>query len=136
VKRFELLAHTADVRLHVVGTSQAELFSAALEGMAAIIANAPCHPPFDVFWDLSLSSLDTTALLVDFLSAVLTQTQVTKAIFCCATFTVLTPTSITVRLEGKRALRFDEDIKAVTYHEANVVRDADGNWSTVLVFDI
>jgi SHS2 domain-containing protein len=136
VKRFELLAHTADVRLHVVGTLQVELFEAALEGMAAIIAHDQCTPPFDVTWDLRLSSLDITALLVDFLSAVLTQTQVTKTIFCRVTFTSLTLTGLAARLEGKRALRFDEDIKAVTYHEADVVKDADGNWSTMLVFDI
>jgi SHS2 domain-containing protein len=136
VKRFELLAHTADVRLRVVGSSPAELFTVALEGMAAIIAHDQCHPPFDVAWEVSVASLDTTALLVDFLSAVLTQTQVTKTIFCRATFAVLTPTNVTARLEGRRALRFDEDIKAVTYHEANVIRGADGNWLTVLVFDI
>lgn len=136
MKRFELLAHTADVRLRVTGATQAALFEAALAGMASIITHDQCTPPFDVVWDVRLVSPDTTALLVDFLSAVLTQTQVTKTIFCQVTFLSLTPTGLTARLEGKRVVRFDEDIKAVTYHEADVVRDVDGNWSTMLVFDI
>jgi len=38
-------------------------------------------------------------------------------------------------LTGFAPAEFDEDVKAVTYHEAEV-RHGNGLWSTMLVFDI
>lgn len=62
---------------------------------------------------LELASLDISSLLIDFLSTILTLSYENKAIFC-----------------------FDKDIKAVTYHEAEVKKNDQGKYETTIVFDI
>ncbi|MGE5443248.1 MAG: archease [Ignavibacteriales bacterium] len=52
------------------------------------------------------------------------------------TFKTLSPHSLEAILRGFTASSFDEDIKAVTYHEAEVKETEDGKWETMIVFDI
>jgi len=40
------------------------------------------------------------------------------------------------RLFGAHVRKFDEDIKAVTYHEANITHSPTGEFETMIVFDI
>ena len=134
MKKHFLIQHTADIRLHVEGTSLPELFTAALEGMASIILLKSCNGAYDASVHLSLVSPDTTALLVDFLSETLTQSQINKTVYCCAQFIQLTETTLEVVLQGKIVDHFDEDIKAVTYHEAQVVQNKEGQLSNHYCF--
>jgi SHS2 domain-containing protein len=39
-------------------------------------------------------------------------------------------------IKGNRVSYFDEDIKAVTYHEAAVKQNNEGQLETVIIFDI
>jgi len=48
----------------------------------------------------------------------------------------ISETHIAATLRGCAAESFGEDIKAVTYHEAEIRENAAGNLETVLVFDI
>jgi SHS2 domain-containing protein len=137
MKKFNLIDHTADVRLFVQADSQKELFLAALQGMAAIISPANCNADtFTITHTISLTTHDPTILLIDFLSEALTLSHVYKALFCSATFTILTPNQLEALVHGIPVAQFDEDIKAVTYHEAEIVQDNQGNLSTMIVFDI
>lgn len=135
---YEMLPHTADVRLKVTGATLPELFAAALEGMSEIIKAGACRGKTALTERavLTVDSPDVTALLVDFLSAVLTRSHERGVVFCTVTFTQLTETKLVASLGGRRAAKFDEDIKAVTYHDAEVRRNASGEWETTLVFDI
>lgn len=136
---YQILPHTADVRLKVEGKDLPELFYSALLGMSEIIKNDFCKSfsKFSESISVSLSSPDETALLVDFLSEVLTQTHEKQTVFCRVEFSKLTTTELEVRLSGSKVTDgFDEDIKAVTYHEADVVKNEQGNYETVIVFDI
>jgi SHS2 domain-containing protein len=84
---------------------------------------------------VDVESGDTTSLLVDFLGEVLTRSHVHREAYRNVTFQTLTATSLRVNLTGGRVRGFGEDVKAVTYHEAEVVQ-RDGEWSTMLVLDI
>ena len=79
---------------------------------------------------------DTTALLIDFLSEVLALSQINKEIYGRMTFSHFSPTKVEATLGGVMAEKFDEDIKAVTYHEADVRQNEKGEWETMIVFDI
>jgi len=48
----------------------------------------------------------------------------------------LTETEIEVKVFGRKVEEFEEDIKAVTYHEAEVKKNEKGEYETMLVFDI
>lgn len=133
---FEILPHTADLRLKVSGDSPEELFRAAVKGMASIIKRDACKNRAEIKKKISLSSADRTTLLIDFLSEALTLSQTDRIVFCNVNFEKLTETELTGEILGTKVNEFDEDIKAVTYHEANVVRNEKGRWETTIIFDI
>ncbi|HBP01223.1 MAG: hypothetical protein UY41_C0012G0022 [Candidatus Moranbacteria bacterium GW2011_GWE1_49_15] len=140
MKRYEILPHTADVRLLVEGTSLEELFEAVLEGLAEILSPGSCEKnrkeKMDVERYLSIFSDDFTPLLIDFLSEVLTCGYLNKVVFCKVDFLVLEKKVLKAKIRGMRASEITEDVKAVTYHEAEVVKNKRGNFETVVVFDI
>lgn len=130
--------HTADIRLEVRGDSLRELFLAALAGMNEIIQPGFCQSAtdFPLAEEISETSPDITALLIDFLSEINTLSHVHNALFCICDFGELNETSLAATLRGVALDGFAEDIKAVTYHEAEVVRDEQGVYSSMIVFDI
>ncbi len=137
---FEIVPHTADVRLKANGGSLAELFTSALFGMNEILKPGFCRSIEGLTEqaEIKISSPDATALLIDFLSEVLTLTHERRALFCKAEFEKLEEQELTAKIFGKSVGEegFEEDIKSVTYHEANIVKNEQGNYETVIVFDI
>lgn len=139
MRRFKLLSHTADVRLKVEGDSLEELFTAAMEGMFEFAKHGFCATDknFPISENIKISSGDITALLIDFLSEILTLSQEKKAIFCRLEFVKLIETEVEVRVLGAEVEKFNEDIKAVTYHEADIKKNPKtGLYETNIVFDI
>jgi SHS2 domain-containing protein len=136
MKRYALIDHTADIRLYVEASTIQELFQGALEGMSQIIAPHTCKQQYTNHTPVAITSSDTTTLLIDFLSEVLTQTAITKMIFCSVKITRLTPTAITGTLHGHSVAGGQKDIKAVTYHEAEVKKNENNNYDTTIVFDM
>ena len=131
---FELIHHTADVRVRVTAPSIEELFRDAVRGMYAVMRGVAGGTSIEreiVVED----SADRTALLVDFLNEVLGRAHIGRERFDEMTFTRLDETSVTAKLTGTAPAEFEEEVKAVTYHEAEV-RFAGGEWETMLVFDL
>ena len=132
---YELVPHVADVRLRVQATSIEGLFTEALRGMYAAMGAEPAGGP-DVTRTLEVTdSVDLTALLVDFLNDVLHRAHVGAELFDQVRFERLGETDLVATVSGTARASFREDVKAVTYHEANVRGDG-SSWSTMLVFDI
>jgi SHS2 domain-containing protein len=135
---FEFLPHTADIRMRVEAASLQELFQVALDGMNEVIF--PPENRASIFtnhhYHVHLQAADVTALLIDFLSDVLTAGYERKAVFFSMEVSQLTETEIDAMLFGEEVGYYLEDIKAVTYHEANVHRNINGNWETMVIFDI
>lgn len=133
---YEVAQHIADVRLLVSAPSLEELFRDAVRGMYAVMRGTPEADARPVQRTIAVEdSADRTALLVDFLNDVLHRTHVARELFDDVTFTRFEETSLTATLTGIGPASFDEDVKAVTYHEADVVQ-RENVWHTTLVFDI
>lgn len=131
---FELVQHTADVRLRVSGATLEDLFRDAVLGMYAVM-RGQAHGDERIEREIVVDeSADTTALLVDFLNEVLNRAHIGREMFDEVAFTRFEATSVTAIVRGSRA-EFEEDVKAVTYHEAEV-RFESGAWTTMLVFDL
>ena len=94
MKNFELIEHTADVRLKIEASTLEELFEVALSGMAEIIKKDVCQNECSIQKEINLNSIDSTALLVDFLSEVLSISHSEKIVFCKINFEELTDTKI------------------------------------------
>lgn len=131
---FEVLQHTADVRLHVEAPTLEELFRDAMRGMYAVMRPNGDGPAIRRTIRVE-DSADLTSLLVDFLNEVLHRAHVGREWFTDVTFTRLDETNAEAEVSGTAPASFEEDVKAVTYHEANV-RRAGETWETTLVFDI
>jgi SHS2 domain-containing protein len=135
------------------GTLQ-ELFLAALEGMNGLIdpdirQGAPDGAPedFPLREFLELRAPDATVLLIDFLSQILTLGHIHRALFTRFDISDLAgPGAADSGADGDCLLRGtargrpsetrQRDIKAVSYHEAEVRQGEDGRWRTTVVFDI
>ena len=134
---YKLLPHTADTRLWVEADSVEELFRGAMKGMADIIKKGACESKIETERrTIKIKSSDQTELLIDFLSEVLTLSQEEGLVFCRVKFLKLTEKELIADIFGRDADGFDEDIKAVTYHEAEIKKNEKENWETVIVFDI
>lgn len=132
---FELIPHTGDIRVRVVAASVEDLFHDALAAMMAYLEPRPDLDATVIHRAVNVASADRTTLLVDFLNEALALAMIGKEMFREVRFVSLGEADLNATLLGTRAA-FGEEIKAVTYHEAEVVQNADGSWTTLLVFDI
>lgn len=137
--KIRFMPHTADVRVQIEADSQEGLFRAGLEAMNRLLKKNGCRKPgpSDITRHIDVRAPDATALLVDFLSEILTATHTQKALFCRVEFSEMSMRHLRATVSGRTMKHFDDDIKAVTYHEAEVVcNEKTGRWSTCIIFDI
>lgn len=133
-KKFEILEHTADLKIRAFGKTKEELFKNALLGMSSVQkTELPAGEKITV--KIKIESADPTALLVDFLSEALTQSQIDKAVFYEVKFSKFSDAALEGEIEGVKIAEFDEDIKAVTYHGAEVVQK-NGVYEATVIYDI
>ncbi|MFC1894441.1 archease [Candidatus Dependentiae bacterium] len=140
MKSYEFLPHIADIRLKIKGDCLEDLFTVAMQGMGNLIKSGAC--PFKeednelLKEKIEISSIDSTSLLIDFLSEILTHSQIDKSVYCKVKFSKINNNFVSATIFGKKVEIFDEDIKAVTYHEAEIKKDEKGIFSTIIIFDI
>ena len=130
----EILEHTADIRLRITAATREDLFREALRGTIALLQ--PQRGDRKVQRDVRIEASDLTALLVDFLNEALSNAHARREAYDDARISSLTDNRVEARLLGTEAIAFGADVKAVTYHEADIRRDAHGQWYTILVYDI
>jgi SHS2 domain-containing protein len=131
------------VRLKVVGETLKDLFSQASLGMAEILKKGYCSSEnFSlgnkenlIKKEISITAPRTVVLLVDFLSEILTFCYEEKTVFCKVDFEKVSEDEVRARILGGRVGGFDEDIKAVTYHEMEIT-ETDKGFETTILFDI
>ena len=145
MKDFEILSHTADFKLKVYGQSLKELFRNALEGMFQSIhpSIALCVGVNDrvVCDDLPkmhtivIEAINIEVLLIDFLSEALTLSDIYNEAYLDVDIQELSDKHIKAILKGIPIEGFEEEIKAVTYHDLKI-KKTDKGYETVILFDI
>lgn len=135
---FEFISHTADVRLKATEEALPQLFITCLKGMNELLKPGFCGQKKlpDMAETIHIESPDSTVLLIDFLSEILTLSNMNKAVYCDCFFKEISDHKLTAILKGQHVDGFETDIKAVTYHEANVQVNEQGDLETIIVFDI
>ncbi len=138
MKSHTIISHTADVGLKIEADSPEKLFIIALKGMNKILCRdyEKKINKHALLWQVSIPAYDMTSLLISFLSEVLTLSHIHKAIFHTVEFLEFGENYLNVRLFGAKVKNFTKDVKAVTYHEAEVKKNKKGKWETILIFDI
>lgn len=134
----KILPHTADVEIKVTSETLPGLFLQSLQGLNKML-KPDFHPQqkeFAITELIDLTSPDTTSLLIDFLSEVLTLSQIHKAIFKKTEIIKMSDCELSAKLFGVSVEAFNEDVKAVTYHQADVKVNENGDWECKIIFDI
>ncbi|MGH7389886.1 MAG: archease [Candidatus Rokuibacteriota bacterium] len=132
---YEILPHTADLRIRACGASLPELFRNALRGMAAVLQPEALARPSEADRVVNITAPDTTVLLVDFLSEALALAHIHHEVYVDAQFHELSPGTVHATLRGVAVSGLAADVKAVTYHAAEVLRTERG-YEVTIVYDI
>ncbi len=135
MKKYEILEHKADLKIKVFGKTKEEVFLNMLLGMSESM-KPEIEAGTRVKREIKIESLDLPALLVDFLSEALYQSQVNKEAYNGVKFLKLSDNYLEGELIGQKAERFGEDIKAVTYHNLEINQNKTGDWEAIVLFDI
>ncbi len=147
--KYEILEHKADLKIKVFGKTKEELFKNALLAMAESQKGENFSEK--VTRKIEIQSIDLISLLVDFLSEALYLSQVEGEIYNNVKFKKFSDpstnsgqapsagsgqTEIEGELIGQKVERFGEDIKAVTYHNLNIIERGNRIWEATVLFDI
>ena len=132
---FEEIDHTADRALRIYGSNLGDLFLNAAQGMNSLMVAAPISGSEHREKFVALEAMDTESLLVDWLSELAYWAEIEMLVFEKFKIESVSPTHIRARLHGTRVKKLKKHIKAVTYHNLNIVQTDEGTTATV-VFDV
>jgi len=135
MKKYEILEHKADLKIRAFGKTKEELFQNMLLGMSES-QKPEIKSKGKIKREIKIKSLDLPFLLVDFLSEVLYLTQVNKETYSSIRFKKFSKNELEAELLGQKIKRFNEDIKAVTYHGLEISQKKDNILEAVVLFDI
>jgi SHS2 domain-containing protein len=132
---FEEIEHTADRALRIYGSNLEELLLNAARGMNSLMVtkHIPCSEHREKF--VELKAMDTESLLVDWLSELAYWAEIEMLVFQEFKIESVSSTHIRARIYGTRVKQLKKHIKAVTYHNLDIVRTDEGMTATV-VFDV
>ncbi|MBI4033959.1 MAG: archease [Candidatus Brennerbacteria bacterium] len=137
MKRYQVLPHIADLRLKIYGKDMAELFENAALGLAHVLSK-------DAEKKLKLArgaekitveADEAGTLLISFLNRILSVSNINKKVYPKVRILYFSPQKIEAQISGIAIDGFDEDVKAVSYHDAKIEKNKD-IFETTIVLDI
>ena len=132
---FEEIEHTADRALRIYGSDLRELLVNAAHGMNSLIVKKSAATLTPVEKSVELEAMDAEGLLVEWLSELAFWAETEMFVFSRFELHEVSTTRLKATIWGKRANQLEKHIKAVTYHNLEIVQADDGLAATV-VFDV
>ena len=132
---FEVVDHTADWALRINGRSLSDLLLNAAHGMNYLLLGDDAQVELRETRTLHLDAIDAEDLLVSWLGELAFWAEMEQLVFTEMALTNVTATSLDATLRGGPAPAMQKHIKAVTYHDLEIVETAVGLSATV-VFDV
>ena len=137
-RHYELIDHTADLGVRLRGKTLKELFANAARAlMELLVSFEPSESEQTV--TLSVSGDDTTDLLVRWLGEILYLFEGDSLLVADVVVEDMTPVRVDALLWtlplNETSHELLTDIKAVTYHQANVVHKGD-HWEACVILDV
>ena len=135
---YTLLDHTADLMIRVTGTDLADLFKNA--GLALFDLIFDCETlTTDKIIEVQVNGDDPADLMVNYLRELLYLWTGKEKLVKMVDIVHISDTAVSARVSTDRYQperhEILHEIKAVTYHQIDVSRTADG-WQATMVFDI
>jgi len=137
-KPYTLLDHTADLRIRVSGTDPADLYKNAGLALFDLINRSDRLDSREVI-EIDVSGDDLADLMVNYLRELLYLWTGNEKLVKMIDILQISDTAVSARVITDRYQpqhhAILHDIKAVTYHQIEVSRTADG-WQATVVFDV
>jgi SHS2 domain-containing protein len=133
---YEEIDHTADWALRVRGRDLRELLFNAALGMSDLLVANLDEIPLDVEKQFELDVLDAESLLVEWLGELAYWAEAEQLVFREFDLSQVTDTHLQAAVRGGRAPDLKKHIKAVTYHNLEIVETDDGWLEATVVFDV
>jgi len=137
-KPYEVFEHTADIGLHVSGSTLSELFIHAAQGMGSLLVE-PESVRVLTSREVSVEGHDSLSLLLAWLNELIFLFDTEYLLFRTFEITSLTETRLTGRVAGeiydRQRHALSSAIKAATWHEASIDQDAAG-YRASIIFDL
>lgn len=137
-KTYELLEHTADIRIRVKAASLKSLFKTAAVAMFDIIAEKkrPGAKPEKKF-TVKQSAETKEELFINWLNELLSLSAIKEIIFTQFQIKTLDENRIEAILAGIPLAQYtvNKEIKAATYHELEIKKTLKG-WQAEVIFDV
>lgn len=138
MKDYELLEHTADIRVRVWGDDQEALFRHAANAMFDILALRRKDDSRDAATlKVALKAENVDELFVNWLNELLSLSATKELIFIDFDIKQIGENIIEAVVRGESAKRYEMkvEIKAATYHELQLTRTGRG-WQAEVIFDV
>jgi SHS2 domain-containing protein len=132
---FEEIDHTADRALRIYGSDLGDLFLNAAQGLNSLMVATPVSGSEHQERFVALEAMDSESLLVDWLSELAYWAEIEMLVFQEFKIESVSSTHIRARIYGTRVKQLKKHIKAVTYHDLDIVQTDKGMAATV-VFDV
>jgi SHS2 domain-containing protein len=137
MKSIRVLSHTADIRLLIKSNSRHELFKAGILGLSKIISPSVRQKKYEMHKKIRVESVDLTTLFIDMLNEILSLDHIDKCVYDeINNLEIDGDRRVEVELSGYRVSNFRKDVKAVTYHEAEIKHSGAGILQTIVILDI
>ena len=132
---FEEIEHTADKALRISGINLRELMISAAQGMTQLMLGDASKIPNEIEKSIELQAADAESLLVEWLGELAYWAETEMLVFKKFKITNVTATSLEAIALGGKVAELEKHIKAVTYHNLEIMQTPGGLEATV-VFDV
>jgi SHS2 domain-containing protein len=132
----EIESHIADIRIRLEAESLEHLFSEGMKSLYDVLQPRRKKEKSNVEQSINLTGSDITVLLIDFLNAVLSYSLINKCIYNKILVFKSSNEGLHIKIKGYKVATFLKDVKAVTFHEAEVIVSGAGLFQTTIILDI
>ena len=132
---FKEIEHTADRALRIYGSDLQELLLNAACGMNSLLDTEYNTCSRQAEKSVELEAIDAESLLVEWLSELAYWAETELLVFHKFDLHSVSPTHVKATIHGSRVAKLENHIKAVTYHNLEIVQTDEGLTATV-VFDV
>lgn len=137
-KPYEVFEHTADIGLHAYGSTFAELFIHAAQGMESLMVPLE-QVRGETTKEITVEGHDAISLLIAWLNELIFLFDTEYLLFCDFSIDSISETRLTGRATGEpydaQRHELSSAIKAVTWHEAAINHTTKG-YQARIIFDL
>ena len=141
-KDYKVIEHMADIGLQVFGETKEKLFQNAARGMFFIITGSSvlAKNESENYWTIECEGTNTEELSVEWLNKLLYIHSTDFVILNDFVIESLTDNNLLAQSGGikikESPFYIEKEIKAVTYHNLQVLKNKKNSWEATVVFDI